>query len=416
MYLEKSLLRRLLALVPKLRTGGAILYRFPPLRRLFLAAWKNARKWGRRRPFTPGVNLIGYFRTARGIAEAARGNALALGKAAIPHSMIDFHYGIPSVQQIAPAPDGVFRYDVNLIHVNPPELPYLWFELGTRNLSAAYNIGVWYWELPEFPDGWRFAFDLVDEVWAASEFIRKGMAALSPVPVVRMPPCVAPVYNPHRRRADFYLPDDRFLFLCAYDMLSVQERKNPLGVLEAFRRTFPRGDEPVGLIIKINNGAARPSQVEELRSVVNERADCHILETVFDRADFNALLHLTDAYVSLHRSEGFGLIPAEAMALGKPAILTRWSGNLDFMTPQNSCGVDYRLIPVEEGNGPYSSTQRWADPDLDHAAFFMRKLYSDAEFYAGIANHAQAFIRDHFSPPIVGAMIKARLRELGFAL
>ena len=127
----------------------------------------------------------------------------------------------------------------------------------------------------------------------------------------------------------------------------------------------------------------------------------------------NSLINLVDVYISLHRSEGFGLIPAEAMSLGKPVVMTKWSGNLDLMTADNSCGVDYQLIPLREDFGPYLPGQIWADPDLDQAAFYMQKLHSDALYYAQISEHARMDICNRFSPEVIGKMIKERLQQTG---
>jgi glycosyltransferase involved in cell wall biosynthesis len=126
----------------------------------------------------------------------------------------------------------------------------------------------------------------------------------------------------------------------------------------------------------------------------------------------HSLVGLTDVYVSLHRSEGFGLIPAEAMSLGKPVVMTRWSGNLDLMTDDNCCGVDYKLIPVEANAWPYLPGQTWADPDVDQAAKYLRRLRDDAGYYSGISGRAARTIREKFSPQAVGTAIRTRLQAL----
>ena len=103
-------------------------------------------------------------------------------------------------------------------------------------------------------------------------------------------------------------------------------------------------------------------------------ANVRILDQVLSRADIDALLELSDCYVSLHRSEGFGLTIAEAMSLAKPVIATAYSGNMDFMTLSNSFPVNYRLTAIERDYGPYRQGWPWADPDLEHAAALMRHV------------------------------------------
>ena len=383
--------------------------------------WKMVRK---QRPWHPGlkdfdsgVNLVGYFRTVKGISEAARSSVLALNAVDIPYSVIDYEFGVPASQQVESLPTSNFGngfiFNTNLFHVNPPQFPYLWNIFNERDLTSRYNIGVWYWELPEIPEDWCFAFDLVDEVWVATQFIFDSVSAKSSVPVVKIPPCIHTVYDQNLHRSDFDLPDDCFLFMCAYDVLSVQKRKNPFGVIEAFKRTFNGTDSTVGLVIKVNNAVENLKEIKRLRNLLKKYSNCFIIDTVFDKVTFNSLINLVDVYVSLHRSEGFGLIPAEAMSLGKPVIMTRWSGNLDLMTTDNSCGVDYKLTPVGNGAGHYTLEQIWADPDVDHASFFMQKLYSDNKFYDQISYKAKITIRNNFSPERIGELVKERMKQIG---
>ncbi len=398
--------------------------RFPNFETLLVAEWLRARE---KHPWIPGskefgtgINLVGFLRTAKGIAEAARSSILALEAAKIPYSTIDYGVGAPSPPQIEvlfnPQHEKGFQYNATLFHINPPQLPRLWETFKKRDLTGRYHIGVWYWELPTFPDDWQFAFGLVDEVWAATQFVLDCISAKSPVPVVKIPPCIHTVYDPRLKRSDFNLPKDGFLFLCAYDVLSTQARKNPLGAIEAFQRAFPPNDPSVGLVLKINNAHQNPDEIRLLHEKLRGYSNCYFIEEVLEKPIFNALLNLVDTYVSLHRSEGFGLISAEAMSLGKPVIMTRWSGNVDLMTADNSCGVDYTLVPVREKVGPYLPGQIWADPDLDQAACFMQKLRSDRAYYEQISEHAQIFIRDYFSPEIIGQLVKDRMRQIGLIL
>jgi glycosyltransferase involved in cell wall biosynthesis len=367
--------------------------------------------------FKEGINLVGYFRTAKGISEAARSSALALTSAKIPYTINDYEFDIPAKQQVDRLPHSQygngFKFNTNLIHINPPQLPFLWNSFAQSDLIGRYNIGVWYWELPELPNDWRPAFGIVDEVWVATQFIYDSISAKSPIPVVKIPPCIHPIYNQQLNKKDFNLPDDRFLFMCAYDVLSTQARKNPIGAVNAFKKAFSENDVSVGLVIKVNNVSENPQEVKLLSEHINGYSNCYIIEEVFDKPKFNSLLNVVDAYVSLHRSEGFGLIPAEAMSLGVPVIMTRWSGNVDFMTSNNCCGVDYELIPVGEQAGPYMSGQLWANPDIDHASYFMQKLVSDKKYYDKISMQARQTIQDGFSPYHIGQLIRKRMGEIG---
>ena len=69
-----------------------------------------------------------------------------------------------------------------------------------------------------------------------------------------------------------------------------------------------------------------------------------------------------DCYVSLHRSEGFGLTPAEAMYLGKPVIATAYGGVMEFMTPENAYLVDHTMTRVGERASPIRPTGSGPSP------------------------------------------------------
>lgn len=384
---------------------------------MLLEDWAVTRRRGEKvinQDLLEGVTLVGFLTAATGLGEAARSSLRALQEARIPYSLVDLDFDVPARQQIThpdpTAPKG-FLNRVNLLHVNPNHLPLVWERFGQRALLGRRTIGVWYWELPEIPDEWVPAFQVVDEIWAPSRFIQRAVEARSPVPVHYVPPCIQVEFDPALARADFGLPEDTFLFLCAYDVNSVQARKNPKGAIEAFRRAFNPEDQSVGLVVKINNAEESPDEIARLEESLRGYGNIHFIKRVLPREHFNALIHLTDAYISLHRSEGFGLVAAEAMALGKPVIATNWSGNTDFMTEANSCGVDYKLVPVGEGMEPYLPDQVWAEPDLAMAAESLRKLKCDKQFYVRIGQNSKTTILDFFNTQKITAIIADRLFE-----
>ena len=392
----------------------------PEKRERVIIDWTKKREKNKKssRPnIIDGVNVVSFLRTSKGIAEAARSSILALNYANIPFTTIDCGIMIPDDQKVESLPTSKFshnfKFNTNLFHMNPPELINLWSQFNKNQLSNLYNIGVWYWELPDFPDDWTFGFNLVDEVWVATQFVYDSVSAKSPLPVFIMPPCIQVDFNPSLTRTDFGLPENRFLFLCAYDVLSYQDRKNPMAAIEAFKRTFPRNDPSVGLVIKTSNTQTDTGRLKELYEATQGYTNCYFITDTFNKQKFNSLLHLVDAYISLHRAEGFGLIPAEIMSLGKPVIMTKWSGNLDLITPDNCCGVEFKLIPIQQKSGPYMPGQIWADPNIEHASSLMKKLVSDAVYYTNISKSAKLFMRENFSPAIISRKIRDRLSQIG---
>ena len=382
--------------------------------------WYQARKdnpWNPVSSTLPvGLNLVGFFSTAKGIAEAARSTIKALNTTEINYSIINFESSIPDDLKTLPLPTAnflnKFAYNTNLIHVNPPEMPLVWQNYSKQNLTGRYTIGVWYWELPDFPADWLFAFNLVDEVWVGSRFIEQSLTKHSTVPVRLIPPCIEVDVDETLNRLFFNLPQDRFLYLCAYDVASTSARKNPQGAIDAYLKAFPNPTNQTGLVIKVNASKNSFDQLSTLEEKISHREDIFLINKQLSRTEMNTLIDLTDVYVSLHRAEGFGLIPAEAMYLGKPVIMTNWSGNTDLMTGDNACGVTYQLVPIKDQQGPYPSGGTWAEPDIEHAAFFMKRLMSDKDYYQCISQKASFHIRHNFSPERIGSLIKQRLLDI----
>jgi glycosyltransferase involved in cell wall biosynthesis len=258
-----------------------------------------------------------------------------------------------------------------------------------------------------FPARWWGAFDLLDEVWTPSTFTQEAVARSAPLPVVRVPHAVQVHLDERLGRAALGLPEQGFLFLAMCDVLSVARRKNPLGAIEAFRQAAG-GMPDAHLAIKLSYGAERPAEVEELRRAA-AGLPVTFIDRLFSRNEVNNLLACCDCLVSLHRSEGFGLALAEAMALGKPVLATAYSGNMDFTRPGLAFLAEYRLREVGPGAEPYDASCLWAEPDTGQAARLMGEIFSQPERRAEVAARGQQFVRRHFSPRAVGELMKRRL-------
>lgn len=362
-----------------------------------------------------GVNLAAYIRAEMGLGEAARGVAAALDAAGIPFNVINFEDGNPSRHNDTTwahkeVPNSASS-DTTLLCINFDNVLNARFRLPRSVFNNRYVIGSWYWELADFPDEWLFSFSVVNEVWAASHFMQDAFAVKSTVPVVRIPPVVQLTSAGSHSPEYFNLPQRRFMFLTMADARSALERKNPLGAVKAFKQAFGK-DESVGLILKINNPDYVRLEMEALKEELHGCENIFLLDQVMTRAEVNSLLALADCFVSLHRAEGFGLPPAEAMSLGKPAILTRWSGNVDYMTPDNSIGIDYQLVPIERDHGYYRAGQYWADPDVEQAAYWMKRVAREPELVGKIGAQAKETIRRDYSPEVVGNKIAQRLEYI----
>lgn len=343
-------------------------------------------------PLGPGVNLVGHLRSELGLGEAARQVVGAVTALGLPLSTLT----LPTIQarqehpfeEIRPEPGWVNPYDVNLVCVNAPALMRFTHGAGAGFFAGRYTVGYWAWELEQFPDSWARALEVVDEVWMNSEHAATGVRELTDKPVEVFPVPVAVPAPAILSRSALGLPEG-FLFLFVFDYGSVPQRKNPVGLVQAFKQAFAPGEGPV-LALKAINEAAHPTEREWVHYEAGGRPDIVLLEGYLPAGHKDALVAACDAYVSLHRAEGFGITMAEAMALGKPTIATGYSGNLEFMTRDNSYLVGWRPGEVPAGCRPYRAGAMWAEPDLDEAAALMRRVWRNPEEARQVGEAARA--------------------------
>jgi glycosyltransferase involved in cell wall biosynthesis/SAM-dependent methyltransferase len=370
-----------------------------------------------------GVNAVGYLRGGLGLGQAARLYVQALHEAGVPVRTTTVDVNLPDVV----APDGSRaqikttdfadlhvegELPFNLICVNAPELPAFHAELGEEFFRDRYTIGVWAWEVDVVPPSWDRAFALVDEIWVYSAYVHEILSHVSPVPVVRVPlPIVAPPAGGDI--GDLHIADG-FTFLFLFDFYSTLARKNPLGLVEAFRRAFAPGEGP-RLVLKSHNGDFKPEKLAMLRDAIGDRTDIQLVDRFLSGEQMAALMRRADCYVSLHRAEGFGLTLGESMALGKPVIATGFSANLDFMTAENSYLVRHTEVAVGPEGENYPAQGTWAEPDLDHAAALMREVWEHQDEARARGERARREIAEHFSLEAVGEAARARLRRLAAA-
>ncbi len=351
----------------------------------------------------PGLNVVGYTTRDTGVGQSARLCQQSCQAADLASDLIDVD-----------SPDGLAQeaiYRSSLYHLNADQTLAVHHEISHLFDSGAYNIGCWHWELPELPDAWVASAAPLDEIWAPSAFIQDAISRKVTIPVVHMPHGIEVTDMEPCSPEELGVPPGRFTFLCMFDLESVR-RKNPLGVVEAFRRAFP-AQSPASLLIKTGHADRHHEEYAELEERLRGIPNVYLTDKMLSRARVNGLLAACDGVVSLHRSEGFGLILAEAMALGKPVVATGWSGNMDFMSERSSCPVGYELVPLDQTDELYCAGQQWAEPDIDHAAHLMRRVVEDSAYRAQIGERARDTIRSQFSPRAAGLRYRARLTFLG---
>ncbi len=364
---------------------------------------------GSARPF--GVNVAGYLTSEKGTGEAARSAIGILQAADVPvvlNNIIDSGSENVEIAYLDFADENPYAF--NLIYVNADQAANFAWHKGEEYYKGRYTIGVWNWELTDFPEEWLPRFQYYDEIWVATNFVLEALSPISPVPVVRIPYALQPdpVRDSQLQRSRFGVSDDQFMFLFMFDFHSVLERKNPLGLIEAFKRAFSK-DDLVSLVIKSSH--ADEQTIRALREAAQGHS-INVLDTVLTREEVNALYNICDCYVSLHRSEGFGLTLAEAMLAGKPTIGTAYSGNMDFMTGDNSYLVKHGMTTIEKDHPPYQKGWRWADPDLDHAAQLMRYVYEHPHEARAVGETARRDILRLLHPQAVSDQMRQRLQSI----
>ena len=322
-----------------------------------------------------GVNVVGFFRAEFGQGEAARRLVAALERTGLPFTTVTYEK-IPHRQEHPFAERNGDVHPANIVCLNAEHLVQFMLDGGRDLLRNRYSVGLWFWETSRFPRRFSHALDYLDEVWVASDFVRDAVANETSKPVLTFPLPVLVPEPPALGRSDLGLPEDAFVFLFVFDFFSTLERKNPLGLIDAFIRAFP---EPgTGLLyLKSINGERSTADLARVRESIGDRPDIVLSDGYLNGDRLTALTALSDCYVSLHRSEGFGLTIAEAMAFGKPAIATAYSGNLAFMDEDSGYLVPYTPVSLDTAVGPYPAGTIWADPDLDEAARLMRHVFDN---------------------------------------
>lgn len=361
---------------------------------------------------TVGFNLVGYVSGNLGLGVAARHIASLILSKEFPLAVFDLSgagrggHDRTFDQYAVSVPDAL-PYAITLFVLPPQTISHLSREHpGCRRLfirREGMTAAVLMWEHSQVPRAWRPALGMLDVIVAVSHFIRSacdttldGVLTIPAEFPLRLPDIV-----PSRER--FQLPSDRTIFVTSFEAYG-SDRKNPLAAVEAFRRAFP-DDRRAILVIKMNNtsadGALHPV-VLRLRTECTQDPRFRLIENVLSYRDVLTLYASCDVFVSLHRSEGLGLALMEAMALGKPVIATAWSGNMTYMTANNSCPVAYRLVPVRTTLDVYAERvlgkhALWAEPDIGDAAAWMARLVEDGSLRSRIGAHAAESIalREH---------------------
>ncbi len=360
-----------------------------------------------------GVNLAGHFSSAGGVGQVARGTLAALRQAGLAWVSIslDRHPLLELVRGQHHPPDGA-PHPVTLVHANADELAQALARVPAAAHAGDRVAGYWFWELSHFPLELAPAFDLVDEVWAPSRFVLEALRPLARVPVRLVPPCVPEPRPAALSRAELGWGDDELVIASAFDARSVPERKNPWALVEACRRAQ---QALPGRRLRLALVAAHAADVPGLAESLREAAaglQLDLQTRLLPRDELDARLARADVYAALHRSEGLGLPPLEALLLGKPVVATAYGGLTDVLDEETGFPIPFRRVALARDLPPYPKGALWAEPDLEAAVAALRRIAEDPQEAArrGAAGRARA--RALYGLEAAAARFAAELRRL----
>ena len=366
--------------------------------------------------YPQGFNVAGFLKGQYGIGESSRAFRRAVAATGLPSVAINIDSRDHRNQESDTEPFARHNpYGINLMTFSFDYARRFYQDRGRRFFEGRHNIAIWYWELERFPARWHSNFDYYDEIWVPTEFCREAFRAVSPIPIYKIPYPLEP-FEGVPARATFGIPEDACVFLVTFDFYSTLARKNPLGVIEAFRKAFTRDEKAVLVLKSINAG--RNDAGRALLQKAIEGLNVIWIEEHLTGVQMRALFASADCYVSLHRSEGLGLGMAQAMSIGKPVIATAYSGNLEYMNAENSLLVNYVRAELMADYGPdsnptiYERGSLWAEPDTEHAAHRMRCVYLHPDESAQVGIRARKDIRATLDPARTQSEILARARHI----
>jgi hypothetical protein len=360
--------------------------------------------------------IVGHPWAPIGMGEQLRSHVQAFDAVKLHHRVYDIlryakrsdpaHAQIVGAIEVDEVPPGI-----RIWHINGDEIGPLIeaFEARGNSFAAGYNIVVPAWELPAYPKEWALHLQKFDEVWALSHFIADSLAtagvkshfigqAIEFAPGICLP------------RRYFGIRESAFVLLNFFDLSSYSTRKNPEAVLQLLDRIRAWDKfRDVQLVLKVKNGER---DAEEWAATVKSDPQIKVIATPLDTFEVKSLINASDCFISLHRAEGFGRGLGEAMALGRLAMGTGWSGNVDFMTPDNSLLVGHEMIKLRRDDYPHWRGQSWADPSVEHAFDLLRPILEDPARGAHIASRGQAEILKTHSNRAIGLRALDRLRHI----
>jgi len=345
------------------------------------------------------IIVVGMLRAASGVGAAARACHDALLEGGLEVYGIDLTeitHGDKTYTDFAFKSGRITGKGTILLHASGLHVPIAMSVLGQRVVHRKRIIAHWFWELPKVPKNWNLAARFVHEIWVNSHFVADAVRTVSNKPVRVVPYPLKPLQE--RRNESAKKSDRFFTVLLVFNVASNFTRKNPCAAITAFRRAF--GDDPdARLIVKYANADVWPASLRYMEAAAAGARNVTLIGDTLGDEGMSSLYDQADVIMSLHRSEGFGLVIAEAMQRGIPVIATNWSGNTDFFDSGVGVPVGFDLVAVEDPQGFYREKEVvWAEPKIDDAACALRILRSNNRLRAELGKAASKRVFEMYNP------------------
>jgi glycosyltransferase involved in cell wall biosynthesis len=343
------------------------------------------------------ISLIGFFLSSNGLGQAARNIAHSLSSTSLSHTCINInHNGAGSDSEFNEKCSTYLPGQINLVITGIDYTELIAGQISSMGIGKN-NYFYPYWELDRIPSKVLNAISIYDKVIAPSQFIANTFQKYLDykVPVIRQPVFI-PQHIPVNR-----IEGGVLRIFCMMDLGSYVARKNPKGALAAFLMAFPATIKNVEFIIKIK-GDRDLGLRKEFDVYCSKDTRIRVVDGDLTREDIIALINKCNVFVSLHRSEGFGFGPAEAMASGKIVVATEYGGVTDFLNNFTGYPISYKMTAVKEGEYIYGDNQMWAEPSVLHAALALQEIYNNFGRAVKRANNGRQLMMSKFSFKSIG--------------
>lgn len=372
---------------------------------------KAAKKpcWARhQKAFETGLNIHGYFLSEIGLGESARLLAKAADtqtfKSTFIHRKIAGRENNDAFEQRLSSPSAL---NTSLSIIGLPEIA----QLKKQLCRSQHNIVYPFWELEKLPLGSQGSYSAFDSFWAPSQFIFDCLASQQerPVHLVKQPVDVPDI------EPELGLGGGKLKILTYFDYDSFAARKNPEGAVKAFRCAFPAHQTDVELTVK-SRGQLDAGRRAWLTDQAAQDPRIMVIDATLTNDQMKDLMLDNDVFLSLHRSEGFGLGCAEALISGRAVVSTDYGGTRDFINNETGYPVEWEWLDLHDGDYIGWEGARWADPSIEHASEILRQIYNDPESAQRRTRQGFQLLRDQHSFEVIGKRISEVLKSEGVSV